>query len=219
MPRAVSTDWEPWLSGRYLPAQRMTASYQNLCRCRVTGICCITDSRLMKSRVTPYSFWAVTSLRTAPLRFHSPYSAISDLSPFIADAHAAKDSAHALGDPATTRHRYARGPYEICRANVADICEFVGVWCQDIRLDNRGEDRITPKPKDRRESCASPSDHRREISRLRALTAEGDVVAATAGLFKARHTSGTDRGSCTVLQSCPIPTRQSNPVWSSRAKD
>src|SRR6202035_3453468 len=35
----------------------------------------------MKSRVTPYSFWAVTSLRTAPLRFHSPYSAISDLSP------------------------------------------------------------------------------------------------------------------------------------------
>src|SRR6266404_1367725 len=34
----------------------------------------------MKSRVTPYSFWAVTSLRTAPLRFHSPYSAISDLS-------------------------------------------------------------------------------------------------------------------------------------------
>jgi hypothetical protein len=35
----------------------------------------------MKSRVTPYSFWAVTSLRTAPLRFHSPYSAISGLSP------------------------------------------------------------------------------------------------------------------------------------------
>src|SRR5437899_1190582 len=35
----------------------------------------------MKSRVTPYSFSAVTSLRTAPLRFHSPYSAISDLSP------------------------------------------------------------------------------------------------------------------------------------------
>lgn len=31
----------------------------------------------MKSRFTPYSFWAVTSLRVAPLRFHSPYSAIS----------------------------------------------------------------------------------------------------------------------------------------------
>ena len=30
----------------------------------------------MKSRVTPYSFWAVTSLRTAPFRFHSPYSAM-----------------------------------------------------------------------------------------------------------------------------------------------
>src|ERR1700738_2416053 len=35
----------------------------------------------MKSRVAPYSFWAVTSLRTAPLRFHSPYSDISELSP------------------------------------------------------------------------------------------------------------------------------------------
>src|SRR5262245_7724610 len=34
----------------------------------------------MKSRVTPYSFWAVTSLRTAPLRTHSPYSAIWDAS-------------------------------------------------------------------------------------------------------------------------------------------
>ncbi len=34
----------------------------------------------MKSRLTPYSFWAVTSLRVAPLRFHSPYSAISHLS-------------------------------------------------------------------------------------------------------------------------------------------
>src|ERR1700680_1094538 len=30
----------------------------------------------MKSRGTPYSFWAVTSLSVAPLRFHSPYSAI-----------------------------------------------------------------------------------------------------------------------------------------------
>jgi hypothetical protein len=30
----------------------------------------------IKSRVTPYSFWAVLSLRTAPLRFHSPYSAM-----------------------------------------------------------------------------------------------------------------------------------------------
>jgi hypothetical protein len=37
--------------------------------------------RLLESWVTPYSFWAVTSLRTAPFRFHSPYSAISDLSP------------------------------------------------------------------------------------------------------------------------------------------
>jgi hypothetical protein len=30
----------------------------------------------MKSWLTPYSFRAVTSLRVAPLRFHSPYSAI-----------------------------------------------------------------------------------------------------------------------------------------------
>jgi hypothetical protein len=29
---------------------------------------------------------------------------------------------------------------EICGANVADIYEFGGVWCLDIRLDNRGED-------------------------------------------------------------------------------
>src|SRR5258707_13318316 len=35
----------------------------------------------MKSRVTPYSFWAVTWLRTAPLRFLRPYSGISELSP------------------------------------------------------------------------------------------------------------------------------------------
>src|SRR3990170_1703891 len=34
----------------------------------------------IKSRLTPSSFLAVTSLRVAPLRFHSPYSAISDLS-------------------------------------------------------------------------------------------------------------------------------------------
>ena len=34
----------------------------------------------MKSRLTPYSFWAVTSLRVAPLRFHSPYSAITLIS-------------------------------------------------------------------------------------------------------------------------------------------
>ena len=33
----------------------------------------------MKSRVTSYSLRAVTSLRTAPLRFHSPYSAMPDL--------------------------------------------------------------------------------------------------------------------------------------------
>src|SRR5712671_7787803 len=33
----------------------------------------------MKSRVTPYSFSAVTSLRVAPLRFHSPSSAIRHL--------------------------------------------------------------------------------------------------------------------------------------------
>jgi hypothetical protein len=33
------------------------------------------------SRVFPYSFWAVTSLRTAPLRFHSPYSAMADQIP------------------------------------------------------------------------------------------------------------------------------------------
>src|SRR4030081_152378 len=32
-----------------------------------------------KSRVTPYSFSAVTSLRVAPLRFHSPSSAIRHL--------------------------------------------------------------------------------------------------------------------------------------------
>ena len=29
---------------------------------------------------------------------------------------------------------------EICGANAADIYEFGGVWCLDIRLDNRGED-------------------------------------------------------------------------------
>src|SRR5690606_17838636 len=31
---------------------------------------------IMNSRSTPYSFFAVTSLRLAPFRFHSPYSAI-----------------------------------------------------------------------------------------------------------------------------------------------
>src|SRR6266568_1810207 len=30
----------------------------------------------MKSRLTPYSAWAVTSLSVAPLRFHSPYAAM-----------------------------------------------------------------------------------------------------------------------------------------------
>ena len=29
---------------------------------------------------------------------------------------------------------------EICGANVADVYEFGGVWCLDIRLDNRGKD-------------------------------------------------------------------------------
>jgi integrase len=29
---------------------------------------------------------------------------------------------------------------EICGANVADVYEFGGVWCLDIRLDNRGRD-------------------------------------------------------------------------------
>lgn len=33
----------------------------------------------MKSRPTPYSAFAVTSLRVAPFRFHSPYSAIATL--------------------------------------------------------------------------------------------------------------------------------------------
>ncbi len=35
----------------------------------------------MNSRVIPYSFWVVTSLKTAPLRFHSPYSAMADQIP------------------------------------------------------------------------------------------------------------------------------------------
>ena len=32
------------------------------------------------------------------------------------------------------------GPATICGANVSDVYEFGGVWCLDIRLDNRGED-------------------------------------------------------------------------------
>src|ERR1017187_8016572 len=63
----------------------------------------------MKSRLTPHSFRAVTSLRVAPLRFHSPYSAIFSLSDRTAQTNRAPRRHDGTDDPARRLHSKLAG--------------------------------------------------------------------------------------------------------------